>query len=354
MANTSSRSLQLLTLLQRRRFWPGAELAERVGVSERTLRRDIDRLRALGYPIRAMRGSDGGYRFEAGAVLPPLQFDTDEAVALTAALHTAAGSTLGPGGGSGLAEAAAGALAKIIPLLPPELRARAEALRSFTDIGRVGGAGSGGVAPGDRSLPTIAVLSTVAEACRDGVRLGFRYTAGAAATTDRYVEPYRLVALGQRWYLVAFDIDRDDWRTFRLDRLAEPRPARAPFTPRSLPDPDLHRFVRERIRSLSYVYRVVADVELPVETVQERIGGWVEIVAVGTRSRVTFDADRLDWPLMMLAGLDAPFTVVAPAELRAMAATLAARFAAAIDPVVASAAAAEPVDSASADIRPSE
>jgi predicted DNA-binding transcriptional regulator YafY len=323
MANTSSRSLRLLSLLQRRRFWPGPELADRLEVSERTLRRDIDRLRSLGYPIDAVRGVEGGYRFEAGAALPPLQFDADEAVALTVALHTAAGSATGLTGESGLAEAAAGALAKIIPVLPPELRARAEALRSVTDIG------ARGFARGAAST-SMSVLGIVAQACRDSVRLAFRYDPASNSPTDRYVEPYRLVAIGQRWYLVAFDPDRDDWRTFRLDRMSDPRPARTPFTSRPLPDEDLHRYVSERIRALTLVYRIVADVRSPAEAVRATIGNWVTTESTATGCRVTFEADRLDWPLVVLAGLDAPLTIVGPPELVERATLLAARLSAAI------------------------
>jgi predicted DNA-binding transcriptional regulator YafY len=327
MANTSARSLQLLSLLQRRRFWSGADLAERLNVSERTLRRDIDRLRDLGYAIAATPGVEGGYRFEAGAALPPLQFDTDEAVALTVALHTAAGATFGPASSSGLAEASAGALAKIIPVLPPDLRARSEALRSFTEAGTRSGAGD---RRGVELAPVLAVIGDAAQACRDQLRLNFGYDAGSGANSERYVEPYRLVTLGNRWYLVAFDIDRDDWRTFRLDRMSRLRATRTSFDPRPLPADDLVDYVRSRIRALSFGYRIEVDIALPAEAVVEALGAWVTAVPKGDRTLLSFDADRLDWPLMMVSGLDAPFTIVGPPRLIELAGTLAQRFAAAI------------------------
>ena len=208
MASTGSRTLALLALLEARRYWPGTELADRLGVSPRTLRRDVDRLRELGYPVEAARGIGGGYQLGAGTALPPLVLDDDEAVALVVGLHTAADSMV-----AGVAESSVRALAKTLSLMPPRLRHRADALRVATVPGTV-------VAEGRSIAPE--VLDAVARACRDETRLAFAYTARDGAATDRYVEPYRLVVLARRWYLLAFDIDRDDWRNFRVDRIERP------------------------------------------------------------------------------------------------------------------------------------
>lgn len=206
MANTSSRTLKLLSLLQTHRHWPGLELADRLGVSERTLRRDVDRLRELGYPVSGARGTDGGYQLAPGAVLPPLLLDDEEAVALAVGIGDAAQSGI-----AGLEDASLRALTKVVRVLPPRLRARVDALRAMT----VSAAASG---------PVVAarVLTAVAQACRDEERLRFGYASRGHAPTEREVEPHRVVALGGRWYLVAYDLDRHDWRSFRLDRLTGP------------------------------------------------------------------------------------------------------------------------------------
>src|SRR5215813_9066004 len=236
MANTSSRMLRLLSLLQTHRYWPGAELAERLSISVRTLRRDVDRLRELGYPVAAARGVGGGYQLAAGAALPPLVLDDDEAVALVVGLHAATDNEV-----AGVAESSVRALAKTLTLLPPRLRRRADALRATTVFAPWRGT--------THAIPR-EVLDVVAGACHDGVRLGFSYTARDGAATERYVEPYRLVVLSRRWYLLAFDIDRDDWRTFRVDRMDEPRATVAPFTPRDLPADDPAAFVRDAIEHM--------------------------------------------------------------------------------------------------------
>src|SRR6187399_1238233 len=219
MANTSSRTLRLLSLLQTHRFWPGAELAGRLGVSARTLRRDVDRLRELGYPVEATRGVDGGYRLAAGAALPPLVVDDDEAVALVVGLQAAAQDAV-----DGINESAVRVLAKVTQVMPVRLRRRVEALRAMTIPARWS-------PPDGRGLDAGA-LTTVALACRDSERLRFGYTAAGGQRTDRHVEPHRLVALGRRWYLVAYDLVRHDWRSFRADRLSAPHGTGARFRPR--------------------------------------------------------------------------------------------------------------------------
>jgi predicted DNA-binding transcriptional regulator YafY len=236
MANTSTRTLRLLSLLQSHRDWTGADLADRLEVSERTLRRDVDRLRELGYPVESRRGLDGGYRLAAGAALPPLIVDDDEAVALVVGLHTAAQSAV-----AGVAESSLRALAKVVQVLPPRLRRRADALGAMTVAASWAG-DAPDVDPG--------VLGAMAQAARNTERIEFSYTDKTGVASERHVEPHRLVVLGRRWYLVAYDLTRHDWRTFRLDRASDARPTRARFPSRELPAPDAAEFVRRSIGSI--------------------------------------------------------------------------------------------------------
>ncbi|MET0275306.1 MAG: YafY family protein [Acidimicrobiia bacterium] len=314
MADTAARTMRLLTLLQRRRYWPGPELARRLEVSDRTLRRDIDRLRSLGYTVASDRGVDGGYQLEATAGLASVLIDNDEAVALAVGLNLAAQ------GSPELAEASVGVLSKVLALLPADQRRRAESVRAVTSIG-----------PGSAPVgPALELLGTVAAACRDHVRLAFEYRAADGAETQRYVEPYGLVALGTRYYLVAYDADRDDWRTFRLDRMTEPRPARSPFTPRALPADDLHEYVRDAHRRMQTGQRVIIEVDAPAEALQRAYGRWVEVEALGrTRARLTMETDDFTWPLHVLVNVDASFTVIEPQALRDLVAGIADRFTAA-------------------------
>jgi predicted DNA-binding transcriptional regulator YafY len=304
VANTSSRTLRLLSLLQTHRYWPGAELADRLEVSVRTLRRDVDRLRELGYPVEANRGVDGGYQLAAGAAMPPLVLDDEEAVALAVGLQAAA-----HGGVAGVAEASVRALAKVVPVMPPRLRRRVEALRaatvpaSWTDGGPV-------VDPD--------VLTTVAQACRDAERLEFGYAAADGARSDRLVEPFRLVPLGRRWYLVAYDLHRHDWRSFRLDRLTAPHRTGARFRPRELPADDAAAFVRGRLRNLPTSYEVEVLVDAPAEVVRGRLGRWVGVEEVDDgHCRMRMSTDTLDWAAFAVGSLQAGCTVVAPPELQA-------------------------------------
>ncbi|MEU8510767.1 YafY family protein [Kitasatospora sp. NPDC048722] len=303
MANTSTRTLRLLSLLQTHRYWPGEELAERLGVSARTLRRDIDRLRELGYPVEAQRGVDGGYQLAAGAALPPLVIDDEEAVALAVGLQAAAESPV-----EGIAEASVRVLAKVVQVMPARLRRRVEALRAMTVPVDWGGRLAAPVDPDG--------LTVVALACRDAERLRFSYTAADGRRADRHVEPHRLVCLGRRWYLVAYDLTRQDWRTFRLDRLTAPEGGGGRFAPRELPAADAAEFVRAGVNGLVRPYRVEAVVAAPAGGVRERIGRWgaVEEVDEG-RCRIVMAADDLNWPIMALGSLGAEFTVVEPPEL---------------------------------------
>lgn len=303
MANTSTRTLRLLSLLQTHKYWPGIELAERLGISPRTLRRDIDRLRELGYPVEAQRGVDGGYQLAAGAALPPLMVDDDEAVALVIGLQTAMQGMV-----EGVAEPSVRALAKVVQVMPPRLRRRVEAIRAMT----VPAASGEGPGPG----PDPAALTVLALACRDSERIRFSYTAADGSRTERHVEPYRLVSLGRRWYLVAFDLLRHDWRSFRIDRLSDPEGDGARFRPRELPTEDAAEFVRAGVGNILKPYRIEALVEAPATDVHRRIGRWATVEEAGpARCRVRMTTDSLDWPTMALGSLEAEFRVLGPPEL---------------------------------------
>ena len=305
MANTSTRTLRLLSLLQSHRYWPGTELAERLGVSPRTLRRDIDRLRELGYPVEAQRGVDGGYQLAPGAALPPLVVDDEEAVALVVGLQAAA-----QGAVAGIAESSVRVLAKVVQVMPARLRRRVEALRAMT-VPLVWD-GSAGVDP--------AVLTTIALACRDHERLRFSYTAADGRGAERHVEPLRLVSLGRRWYLVAYDLARHDWRRFRVDRLTAPGATGDRFRPRELPAADAAAFLREGLENAWSAYRVEVLVQAPAAVVRERIGQWSTVEEAGPRRcRVTMSSESLDWPMLALGVAGAPFEVVSPPELLARA-----------------------------------
>ena len=305
MANTSSRTLQLLSLLQTQRHWSGTVLADRLGVSARTLRRDVDRLRELGYPVEAHPGVDGGYQLAPGASLPPLVVDDEEAVALAVGMQAAAN-----GATPGMEEAAVRALTKVVQVMPPRLRRRVDALRAVTVPAMWGTASA---------VPVVDAqdLITVAQCCRDTERLRFTYTARGAEPTERHVEPHRLVPLGRRWYLVAYDLDRHDWRSFRLDRLREPRRTGAAFAARALPTADAAAFVKAGIERQRDPYSIEAEVHAPADFVRQRVGRWATITEAGEdRCRLSMTSDSLDWPTMALGGLGAEFTVLAPPELR--------------------------------------
>jgi predicted DNA-binding transcriptional regulator YafY len=303
MANTSARTLRLLSLLQARTYWPGAELAGRLEVSPRTLRRDIDRLREMGYPIRARRGVEGGYQLAAGTALPPLLVDDEEAVALAVGLQAAAESAV-----EGIAESSVRVLAKVAQVMPARLRRRVEALGAMTVPASWGSAARTNVDPG--------ILTSIAVACRDTERLRFSYTAADGQRTDRHVEPHRLVLLGRRWYLVGYDLARHGWRTFRLDRLTAPCGTGNRFRPRELPAADAAAFVRAGIENVTAGYEVEVLVDAPAAAVRERIGRWSTVEDIGAaRCRVRMTADSLDWPVMALGAVGADFQVVSPAEL---------------------------------------
>jgi predicted DNA-binding transcriptional regulator YafY len=301
MANTSARMLRLLSLLQTHRFWPGGELAGRLDVSERTLRRDIDRLRELGYPVNAMRGVAGGYQLQAGSALPPLLLDDEEAVAIAVGLRTAAGGAV-----DGIEETSLRALTKVVQVMPRRLRRRVEALGSYT----VPAAWGGG--------PTVdaLALTVIAQACRDDERLRFAYTARDGSQTLRMVEPHRLVSLGRRWYLVAWDIERHDWRTFRVDRLSDPESTGSRFRQRDVPSGDAATFVRNQLASVPTRYEVIVTVKAAAADVERVVRHWGTVDAVDdTSCRLVMNVDSFEWPAFVLTTVGAEFEVVEPAEL---------------------------------------
>ena len=300
MPNTSSRTLQLLSLLQTRRYWPGAELAARLEVTTRTLRRDIDRLRELGYPVEAQRGIEGGYQLAAGAVLPPLVLDDEEAVALGVGLQTA----IQGGSVVGIEESSVRALAKVVQVMPSRLRRRIDALAAMT-------------VPAQWGSPATAVdageLASIAQACRDGEQVEFDYTDRDGVHSLRHVEPHRLVLLGRRWYLVAWDLSRFDWRSFRLDRMTRPRRTGARSHPRELPATDAAEFVRRGIHNLPTRHNVEVLIHADAATVRNRIGPWATVEAGrGATCRLRMTTDSLDWVMMALGAVGAEFDLVSP------------------------------------------
>lgn len=315
MASTSSRTLELLSLLQGRRHWPGRLLAERLGVSARTLRRDVDRLRELGYPVQAQPGLDGGYALAPGATLPPLVVDDDEAMALAVAVQ----SSLASGQAD---EAGLRALTKIVQVLPRRLRTRLDAVRgaSTPTAWRTPAA-----APVDHG-----VLTTLALACRDAERVRFGYRSLDGTRSTRRFEPLTLVPLGQRWYLVGYDLDRGDWRTFRIDRISEAAGTGVPFAPRTPPFDDVGAFVRDRVSGGAGGgrLRVEVVVEAPAEVVRTHVGRWADVhPTTPTTCTMTMETDALEGPLFTLGSIGAEFTVLAPPELARLATDWGDRFA---------------------------
>jgi predicted DNA-binding transcriptional regulator YafY len=255
VVETSARLLKLLSLLQSRRSWTGPELAERLGVGVRTVRRDVERLRSLGYPVQAAPGVAGGYRLGAGAELPPLLLDDEEAVAVAVSLRTAAGGTV-----AGIEETSLRALAKLEQLLPSRLRRRVNALQTYTVS-----------LPGSPPTADANLLATIAAACRDCERLHFRYRSHDGTASRRAVEPYRLVNLGRRWYLVAWDADREDWRTFRVDRIEPRLSTDRRFAPRKLPQRDIGAYVAAAVSAARDRYQAEVILQAPLAEVAKRV-----------------------------------------------------------------------------------
>ena len=314
MRETSARLLRLLSLLQAPRDWTGAELADRLGVSARTVRNDVGRLRILGYPVDATRGAAGGYRLAAGANVPPLLLDDEEAVAVAVGLRTAAG-----GGVAGIEETSLRALAKLERVLPSRLRHRVNALQTYTVA-----------VPRDRPGPAAdpTVLTVLVAACRDRERLRLDYRDHSGVPTCRVVEPHRLVSWGRRWYLVAWDVERDDWRTFRVDRV-EPRTPTGPrFAPREPPDGDVTAYVARRVSAAAWRYRARVTVHAPAAVVVARINPAVGTVEAVDDATCILDtgADTVESLAVHLGLLGVDFTVLDPPELVAVIRELSARY----------------------------
>ncbi|WP_046011836.1 helix-turn-helix transcriptional regulator [Microbacterium sp. SA39] len=311
MTGSSSRMLALLSLLQTQRDWPGRVLADRLEVSPRTVRRDVDRLRELGYRIGAIKGPDGGYRLAAGSELPPLLFDDDQAVAIAVALQSV------PSSGVDLDEAAARALATVRQVMPSRLRHRVDGIRfsGTTNTTRV----------------DPAVLEAVSGAVRERRMLRFDYGSSSERPARR-TEPHAIVAREGRWYLIAWDLEADDWRTFRLDRLRPRIPTGPSFTPRELPAADAVTYLAARSKGSVGEDRwpCIGEVviELPAQEVAPWIGdGTLEPLDEGS-CRITVGSWSWTGVLASVARFDASFTVVGPEALREAASALAARFAA--------------------------
>jgi predicted DNA-binding transcriptional regulator YafY len=304
MLETSARLLRLLSLLQSRRDWTGAELAGRLGVGLRTLRRDIGRLRDLGYPVDAAPGVAGGYRLGVGAALPPLLLDDEEAVAVAISLHTATTGSV-----AGLEETSLRALTKLQQMLPSRLRHRISAFHATT----VALTGPGSVP--DRVDPDL--LTALAAACRDRRRLRLRYP-GRDGVTTRGVEPHRLVHTPRRWYLLAWDLGRGDWRTFRVDRIQGPLgPPGARFAARPLPADDVAAYVSRSIASAPYRYRARILFRAPAEDLADRTSPAAgQLEAAGPDACVLHTGSNSLDELALFVGLKGfDFQVLDPPEL---------------------------------------
>ena len=301
MTTTSSRLLELLSLLQARRDWSGPELADRLEVSRRTIRRDVDRLRELGYPVESLAGPAGGYRLRAGTAMPPLLLDDDEATAIAVGLRTAARASV-----AGIEETAVRALVKLEQVLPKHLRRRVQALGSATIAPTLGG-------------PTVDPqhLTVIAAACRDSERLGFRYRSREGVESRRDVEPHSLVNFGRRWYLVAWDRRREDWRTFRVDRLERPAPAGLRFTPRRLPARDPAAYVEQSISGAPHRYEARVTLHAPADRFAGHVPAHWGTFEEKDASTCQFRAgdDDLGWLALRIALLGVDFEVHEPPEL---------------------------------------
>lgn len=293
---TAARLLKLLSLLQAHRDWSGAELAGRLAVSTRTVRRDVDRLRELGYPVHAAQGT-AGYRLGAGAALPPLLLDDEEAVAVVVGLRTATGGSV-----AGIEDASLRALTKLEQVLPPRLRHRVSTLHSATV--------RAGVAPGPQV--SADTLMAIAEACRRHEGLRFDYTSPRGGDTTRSVEPHSLVSFGRHWYLVAFDTARDDWRTFRVDRLTPRTPTGPRFAPRQPPFGDVATYLAHQLSARTWPYQATVTLHESAESVADRLWPGMGVVeAVDDHSCLLhLGADSPSSLVWMITSVDTDFTLV--------------------------------------------
>jgi predicted DNA-binding transcriptional regulator YafY len=310
MLETSARLLELLSLLQVRRDWTSSELADRLEVSTRTVRADVGKLRSLGYPVDARPGVAGGYRLAAGTAMPPLLLDDDEAVAVAVGLGAVATRSLG------VEETSLTALAKLEQVLPSRLRHRVEAVREATSV-----------VPGTAPPLDLSVLGVVAAAIRAHERFRFGYTKPGGVESARVTEPQRLVSWGPRWYLLAWDLDRDDWRVFRVDRIVPHAPTGARFRPRVIPEDAVVEYVVGRVSTAAWKYRAKLLVHAPAAEVAAKILAPLEIEVVDDSScRVELGSDDPDQLALWMTQLGVDIEVVEGDELAAAFARLAARF----------------------------
>ena len=311
---STSRLLRLLSLLQTRRDWPGALLAERLEISHRTVRRDVDRLREMGYSIRATMGPDGGYRLDAGSELPPLLFDDDQVIALAVALRAATTA------GAGIEEAAVRALTTVRQVMPSRLRHRLDALEFTAIPSRPSGA--------DPASPDVLITLSAAVRAREVMR--FDYTgSGSGAGSRRRVEPCHLVTSDGRWYLVAWDLDQDDWRIFRADRISARTPTGPRFIPRQIPGGDVAEYVSARFKGSSSINRWPYSGKVilgrPASEVLPFAGdGIVEDLGA---DRCSLEAGSWSWVALAasLSRFDCDIEVIGPAQLSDAFAQLARR-----------------------------
>jgi predicted DNA-binding transcriptional regulator YafY len=303
MPDPAARLLALLSLLQTPREWPSSELAQRLGVTDRTVRRDVERLRGLGYPVEASMGVYGGYRLAAGAAMPPLLLEDDEAVTLAIALRLTAGQPV-----AGLEESAVRALTKVLQVMPARLRHRAKAVATATVS----------ATPPDGVIDP-ETLTALAAAAANGERVRFGYADWQGRTTTRHVEPVRLVALSRRWYLVAFDVERTGWRTFRADRIAEPHATGCRAAHRELPGGDVDTYLAEARAAMAPVVRGDVILYLSLVDAEARLrdslgDGRIEASAYG-RTRWRTQADTVPWLASQILHLGCEFEVLGPPEL---------------------------------------
>ncbi|GGA55098.1 transcriptional regulator [Pseudoclavibacter endophyticus] len=286
MSDTTARALELLNLLQTHRHWPGPELAERLRVTERTVRRDVERLRELGYRIESSPGSAGGYRLEAGAAVPPLLLTDEEAIAMAIGLRIAASGRLVSG-----AETTLTALAKLERVLPSPLRRRVNAL---ADAVLPAGIQAGAAVSSE-------VIGELALACRDHERVRFAYTAASGAATRRRVDPHALVPADRHWYLLAWDLDRADWRTFRVDRLERVEHTRVLFEPRPISPEEIEARVLAARGYLRTPAAAEIVIDLPLDRVREAFGPWAQGAVAEGEQRTRWRAGGHDWRDVMYA-----------------------------------------------------
>jgi len=342
VSDTAARLLRLLSFLQTPREWSGSELAERLEVSPRTVRRDVDRLRELGYPVQATLGMHGGYRLAAGKAMPPLLVDDEEAVAIVIGLRTAARQPV-----AGIAEASLRALAKLQQVLPPRLSRRVGALSAATASATLMPStsiptASTSTAPvpttstststpststPSTSTPSTSTLSSsvvepeqlilLAAAAMANERIRFDYRSDSATISQRLVEPQSLVVVDRRWYLLAYDNERQDWRTFRVDRIEGAKSTGVRVPPRQPPSGDASRYVTDQLLDLASVFQAVATLALPAERAAARLGDWAgELTPIDDKSCLWRSPEEtVDWLAFRLALLGCDFTVHEPAEL---------------------------------------